>query len=98
MSGHKYTVVCEFRGGTFVSQVSANDALGAMEAWTGYLARERPIPQVSTHLAKAVAAQMYDNGPITLQGLIGVWCFSAVCGGDLMLANIVHTASEANGS
>lgn len=98
MACRKYTVVCEFRGGNYVSQVSANDPLGAIEAWTGYLASERPIPRVSKHLAKAVAARIGDNAPTALEGLTGVWCFSAVYGGDLMLANIVHTASAADGS
>jgi hypothetical protein len=98
MSCRKYTIVCEFRGGTYVSQVFADDVLGAVEAWTGYLASERPIPRVSTHLAKAVGASIGDNPPIALEGLTGVWCFCSTCGGDLMLANVVETADAENGS
>jgi hypothetical protein len=98
MSDRKYTIVCEFRGGTYVSQVSATDEHGAIDAWTSYLVCNQPIPRVSKHLAKAVAARISETAPIALDGLTGVWCVSAACGGDLMLANIVHTASEADGS
>jgi hypothetical protein len=98
MTVRRYTVLCEFRGGTYVSQVSGSDVHEAVKSWTDYLARDRPIPQYSTNLAKAIAAQAEDTAPAALEGLAGVWRVSAVCGGDLILANIVETAQAVNGS
>lgn len=97
MAGRKYTIVCEFRGGTYVSQVLADDLLGAIKAWTDYLQIQRPIPRVSKHLAKAVIAEISGELPVALVGLTGVWCVTAIYGGDLMLANIVDTAHAENG-
>jgi len=95
MGCRKYTIVCEFRGGTYVSQVTSKDLLDAIRTWTVYLESEKPIPKVSRHLAKAVATQIGDVEPVALAGLTGVWCITATFGGDLMLANIVETANMA---
>ena len=98
MGCRKYTFVCEFRGGTYVAQVLADDLPKAIRAWTDYLVSERPIPRVSAHVAKAVAAQIDDPGPTELEGLMGVWCISAIVGEDHLLANIVDTTQTATGS
>jgi hypothetical protein len=98
MTHCRYTIVCEFRGGTYVSQVIAGDLFEAVRAWTDYLARDRPIPRSSTYLAKTVAAQTREVAPTALKGLSGVWCVTATCGGDLMLANIVETVQAIDGS
>jgi hypothetical protein len=98
MTAHKYTIVCEFRGGTYVTQVLGNDVIDAVKSWGGYLVRERPIPRVSPYLAKAVAVSIDQTPPVELDGLSYVWCVTALCGGDLMLANIVETANSANDS
>ena len=98
MAIRKYTIVCEFRGGTYVSQVAGNDVQEAVRSWADYLAREKPIPQSSTYLAKSVAASLDHTPPVTLDGLSGVWCIFGNCGGDLMLANIVESGLPANGS
>lgn len=92
-----YTILCDFRGGTYVSQVVADDVCGAVAEWVVYLADTRPIPRVSTYLAKTVAAQIKDGGPVPLNGLVRVWCLTAVCGKDLVIVNIVETAHESNG-
>lgn len=97
MATLKYTIVCEFRGGTYVSQIGGDDILEAARAWTDYLAREQPIPDCSQHLAKSVAAGLGDTLPVPLDGLSGVWCISGSCEGDFMLANIIESTSSASG-
>lgn len=92
-----FTVVCEFRGGTYISQVRATDERDAVRAWTEMLVRERPIKRVSANLAKSVAARTADYPPVALDGLTGVWCFTGSCGGDFMLADIIETAVPTNG-
>ena len=84
-----YIVICEFRGGTYVSQVHAASVDGALEAWGQRLKLEKPIPRASVRLAAAVLA---GGSPTLLEGLEGVWCASAIMGGDLVLLNIVRSA------
>jgi hypothetical protein len=96
MTSYKYTVVCEFRGGTYVSQVAGGDVRDAVSAWIDYLAREKPIPHFSEHLARSVAVNLDDTPPVPLDGLSGVWCISGSCEGDFMLANIIASASSTN--
>ena len=94
MSGRLFTIICEFRGGTYASQVRAEDERHAVMAWTELLAIERPIAHASSYLAKSVAAEIDDCPPTALEGLIGVWYISGECGGDWMSANIIETDSR----
>jgi hypothetical protein len=96
MSERFFTIVCDFRGGTYVSQVYAFDERHAVRAWTEFLQKERPIKAVSAYLAKSVAAEYSERSPDVLDGLVGAWCISGLCGGDLMLANIIETAMPSN--
>lgn len=93
MATRRYTVVCEFRGGTYVEQVDATNVRDAVRVWAERLATERPIPRSSTWLAKRVSQDLVLNDPTSLDGMKGVWCITASCGGDFMLANIVETAT-----
>lgn len=98
MSGRLFTIVCDFRGGTYVSQVRASDERDAVRAWTELLIQERPIKGASSYLAKSVASNMAEYPPVALNGLTSVWCFTGSCGGDFMLADIIETVALANGS
>ena len=91
MSERLFTIVCDFRGGTYVSQVDASDVRDAVRAWTDILAKERPIARASSYLAKSIAANRNEFPPVALDGLTGVWCITGKCGGDFMLANIIET-------
>jgi hypothetical protein len=97
MLGRFFTLVCEFRGGTYISQVRASDERDAVRAWTEMLVRERPIKRVSVYIAKSVAT-WFNDPPVPLEGLSGAWCFSGICGGDSFLVNIIETAIPVNGS
>ena len=97
MATCKYTIVCEFRGGTYVSQVTGDDVNEAVRLWADYLAHEKPIPQASTYLARSVAANLDDTPPASLNGLSGVWCITGSCGGDFMLAHIIENTLPEHG-
>ena len=68
MADTLYTVICEFRSGTYVSQVHAASVDGALEAWGQRLKLEKPIPRASVRLAAAVLA---GGSPTLLEGLEG---------------------------
>lgn len=92
MTSDKYTVICEFRGGTYVSQVQGRDINDAVRSWIELLRVERPMGRSSAYLARSLLADLDDNPPKVLKGLQGVWCVSGVYDGDLALANVVASA------
>jgi hypothetical protein len=93
MDGRVFTFVCEFRGTTHVSQVSATDEHEAVRLWAGVVRSERPFARASSHLAKSAESGASSFQPVALSGLSSVWCITGRCGGDLMLADIVETAT-----
>ena len=97
MSGRFYTAICEFRGGTYVSQLFAADEVDAVRLWSEKIAKEKPIPRVSAHLAKNALRELDLDPPIPLEGLTGVWCFMCTVGGDSALCNLVLTAEASDG-
>jgi hypothetical protein len=98
MSRRFYTAICEFRGGTYVSQFSAASEVDAVRQWSAIIAKEKPIPRASGYVAKSALRWLaLDFLPVRLEGLVGVWCFGALVGGDSVRCNLVLTADEAVG-
>lgn len=86
-----FTIVSEFRGTTDVRQVRACDEREAVLAWLETFGERRPFSRASTHLARSIEADLANFPPVPFQGLVNIWCLTASCGGDVMLANIVET-------
>lgn len=89
MTEQLFTILCEFRGGTYVSQIRASNEQHAFEAWADVLRRDQPMgaeaDQIATEAAEATE-------PLNaLNGLSGVWCWSAIVEGQLVLTNIVRS-------
>jgi hypothetical protein len=89
MSTRLYTIVCEFRGGTYVSQVRASGEVEAVRNWAERIKLEKPIPRASFFAATNVLRDLDGDGPVAIDGLAGVWCFTTTIGKDLLLANLV---------
>ena len=89
MTDMLYTVVCEFHGGTYVAQVRANDEIQAVRHWADLVRTDRPIPRVSAHLARNAVRDLESHGLTPLDGLQGVWCFTAIVGQDVALGNLI---------
>lgn len=85
-----FTIVCEFEGGTYVSQVQAIDAPHALVAWTDLLRREHPIETSSALIAEAVTEA--SDKLVPLDGLNGVWCWATTVDKGFILVNIIHSA------
>lgn len=84
-------MICEFRGGTYISQISASDERAAIKEWCAKIAADKPIPDTSLIVAKAFD-ELYDvEVPVLLEGLQNVWCATALCEDDMALLNIVMT-------
>lgn len=75
MPAFRYTFLSEYRGGTYVAEITACNVAEAVDKWVEYLARVRPIPRVSGYLARSISAQVAGSPPVVMDGMIGVWCF-----------------------
>lgn len=85
-----FTVVCDFDGGTYVSQHRCADVAGVALAWSDMLRSDRPIPKSSAHIANHVIREL-DEGfmPASLTGLSDVWQIGGQVEGRFYTATIV---------
>ncbi|MFS2109226.1 hypothetical protein ACCC88_06045 [Sphingomonas sp. Sphisp140] len=90
MQSNLFTFVCEFEGGTYLSQAWAPDAVQAVREWAAMLERERPMGAVSDRIARAVFEN--EETPVPISGLTGVWCWSATVADSLVLTDIILSA------
>jgi hypothetical protein len=85
-----YTVLLDFKGGTYVSQCRATSPSAAIRKW----ARELQTDAISG-IGKLGKSQLIDDvqsdDPVALEGLSNTWCHSALVRGHLALINIVQT-------
>jgi hypothetical protein len=88
---HLYTVLLDYAGGTYTSQMTAYDEHDAFRRWTESLRVHGSVGTVSDEVAAAFAAA--DDQLVQLDGLVGVWCASASATKGLALINIVRTAT-----
>ncbi|MCA9524480.1 MAG: hypothetical protein KC609_26115 [Myxococcales bacterium] len=86
-----YTILLDFRGGTYLHQLEAESVEEAVADW----ARELDIAAISgfdpaerDELIRAVD----DDPPIAINGMRGVWCVSAGLEAGLALAHVICTA------
>lgn len=86
-----FTMICGFRGGTYISQVFAKDEHAALGEWCARIAADAPIPDASLIVAKAFDEFYDDRAPVPLDGLRNAWCASVVYEDDMALLNIVMT-------
>lgn len=83
-----FTCICEFDRGTYVSQVHAADEQQALRDWAALFSREQPAGMSSSEIARDA---LIAATPIRLEGLIGVWCWTATINNKLALVNLVRS-------
>jgi len=86
-----YTIIFEYKEGTYVSQVEALDEFDAFGLWAGEL-KIHEIQYFTEKLKlKLIEDSKYeDNKPVLLKGLKNVWCASCSFSG---LINIIKTCN-----
>ena len=84
-----FTIVCDFDGGTYVSQVRASDEAHALMEWAALLRLEQSIGRASEPIARSIASD--GDRPVPLDGLSGVWCWTASVDRKLVLATVIRS-------
>ena len=92
MNDELYTVILEFRGGTYIGQASKPSPGEAVAAWIESI----PPPNAkSWELDKiGLLGAVLADDPTPLSGCTSVWCMSADVDGHMALINVVRTCSN----
>jgi hypothetical protein len=86
-----FTVILEFGGGTYISQVNAQ---GPSEALTGWITAQSDTDLSFWKLDRTELTKLFaEDSPHALDGLQNTWCVSASLANGLVLANIIKTVS-----
>jgi len=83
-----YTMVLDYKGGTYISQVTAESPEAALTNWVTS-ANERDLSHWS--LTHQELAQLSEDRLIPIENCKNVWCASDSTESGLMLLNIVAT-------
>jgi hypothetical protein len=84
-----FTLISDYRGGTYLSQVIAPTPAKALSAWCR---RPSPIPGIGPATRRKLAQAFNDDAPVAVDTLRAVWCLSELVRGYLMIIHIVKTA------
>lgn len=86
-----YTLILEYRGGTYMAQCRASSMAQLLPIWISGLsdADLRTWGLSRVDLMDFISRQE----PTALDGLQGAWCCTGVCNDDLLLLNVVKTCA-----
>ena len=88
-----FTVLFEFKGGTYVSQIRAASLRTALYKWADRL-EVSEIWGLGSSGKESLRVIVRDRVPVALRGLSKVWCQSMLIRGKLGLINIVQSDSS----
>jgi len=84
-----YTVVLEYRGGTYIAQVSGDSPAAVLPDWISLL-RDEELAKWRITRRELTTITKSDH-PVPIGGCVGVWCISGSTKSGLVLINIVAT-------
>jgi hypothetical protein len=84
-----YTVVLNYKGGTYIGQTSGDSATAALSQWVSRIRNEELAEWGITRdeLSKIVRS----DEAVPLNGCLNVWCLSGTTSGGLALINLIAT-------
>jgi hypothetical protein len=85
-----FTMILEFDGGTYISQVQASSPDDAAVKHADYLVGLNGMRTATTR--RRLAERLSQERPVAIEGVRKVWCCFATVGKKLALVNIVATA------
>jgi hypothetical protein len=88
-----YTFVMEYRGGTYVSQIYAEDRVKAKDEWISHLDYKQ-IRWLGLKSKTKLESEIKNENPVALDGLKNVWCLVAWLYGYMVLINFIETSNS----
>lgn len=88
-----YSIFLEYRGGTYISQVSSSSPAEALEEWATSLPEEDL--QAWNLKRDGLMPIIHDGSLVPLAGLVNAWCLSGVDDDDeQLLLNVLATVGD----
>lgn len=91
-----YTVLMDFRDGTYISQVKASEQIKAVEIWANKLNTKEIMyfsEKSKSQLIIAIPELIKDNEIVTLDNLQNVWTFTLQFKTGFAIVNIIETSN-----
>lgn len=89
-----FTFVMEFRGGTYISQVTAPHLEAALISWASTL-KVNEIEGMTEERQRALLQVLPEEHPVPLTELTNVWCFTPRIQNSMALVNVILTSEQA---
>lgn len=90
-----FTIICEYKGGTYTKQVHAGNAAEAFSRWAEQFSREAVLsPVEKKQFAGEVNFSLKENNLVAMEGLQNVWYEGFSLEDDLLEVILVGTASQ----
>src|SRR5437016_3265466 len=87
-----YTLILDYNGGTYISQVWGHSPIAAIEKWVD---RVTDAELITWTLKRSDLEGLCQENPVLLNNCISVWCVTHSTRKGLALVNIVATQPEA---
>ena len=91
MSKTLYTIVLDYKGGTYISQVSDESPQVALAKWATIITED---DLVTWKLSRSELTRLSQNKPVPLENCLNVWSASDSAKGGLILVHMIATQSE----
>ena len=90
---HIYTIILDWKGGTYIYQVRERSVDGAVQTWARELDTS-PIAGFEPSLREQLSSDLEHEAATPLEGLTNAWCNDAVLGDELALIHVVKTEQQ----
>ena len=85
-----FTLICEYKGGTYTTQLPASDPTQAFALWAEQFSREEVLTPPERHLfAGEVQYALDEAGLVAVEGLQHVWYEGFSIGEELLEVTVV---------
>ena len=85
-----FTLICEYKGGTYTTQLPASDPTQAFALWAEQFSREEVLTPPERHLfAGEVQYALDEAGLVAVEGLLNVWYEGFSIGEELLEVTVV---------
>ena len=86
-----YTVILEYRGGTYISQIHSESPGAAVKKWSSTITDDN---LAVWGLDRADLVLLSDDNPLPLENCMNIWCLTGSAKNHLMLLNVIATATK----